>query len=456
MTAPGTPIPRPSVVGWWVQKQGAMLAVEAQFEAFLKTNLQASLYVSTSLNAFLTSNVGASLAATVSRTAEIITGVLDNFNRANNSTLGSNWTNRQGTWGITSNQAYPTGSDSTTHVTTFNTSLTNDNQTVNIIAGGVTSSPGDIILLYLGGNSTGQTVYAVWYNQTDGDLEIGTISSGWSYSNATAQATLANYGLYTTGDRLTLKRIGNVYTLHKNNGASVLSWIDTANVVPRDSNHRIAGMGSYKDVGSYRRIDGWEAWNIEDQAAPQYVSSNSVEADTMTLPTHQAGDDILMFAFRDGSTTPPTRPGDWTALQSGGGSTCSSASGYKTAASSSETCGTWTNATLLVCGVYRGGSAIGVSNRANGNGPSIVFPSATMQNQTGTSLLVLLGGHRSVNGTAPATTNNGLSRRRAHDGTNADGCLYDSGGGYGTCPGDTAAGSWTSSGYEGTVVEIKK
>lgn len=85
------------------------------------------------------------------------------------------------------------------------------------------------------------------------------------------------------------------------------------------------------------------------------VSSASAEATTVTLGTHAAGDIIIICAVRDGSTTNPTIPAGWTNITNTSDGTLMSISvGWKRAASSGETSGTWTNATGLMCHVYRG------------------------------------------------------------------------------------------------------
>lgn len=75
--------------------------------------------------------------------------------------------------------------------------------------------------------------------------------------------------------------------------------------------------------------------------------------DSATLPTHQTGDLILAFAFRDGSTTLPTLPSGWTSLRTRTATTVSGRLAYKIAQSASETTGTWTNATACIFVVYR-------------------------------------------------------------------------------------------------------
>lgn len=89
-----------------------------------------------------------------------------------------------------------------------------------------------------------------------------------------------------------------------------------------------------------------------------FVGSASAEAASLTLPAHQAGDLILIFAGRTGSTGPPSVPSGWRfATQSGvSGATPPSLAasiGWKIAASSAETSGTWTSASMLLAAVIR-------------------------------------------------------------------------------------------------------
>ena len=96
---------------------------------------------------------------------------------------------------------------------------------------------------------------------------------------------------------------------------------------------------------------------------PLYTVSGSLTfvgsatgTNTATMPTHQTGDLIILWCFRDGSTAAPTPPLGlgWLAITSRTGTSCSSRFYYKIAASSSETVGTWTNATTTLVQVYRG------------------------------------------------------------------------------------------------------
>lgn len=133
------------------------------------------------------------------------------------------------------------------------------------------------------------------------------------------------------------------------------------------------------------------------------VGSNT-GTNTATMPTHQAGDLIICFAYRDGSNTVPTIPGglNWATAGSSGGNSNSSVVVYKTAANASETVGTFTNATGLIVHVYRNASYI----RINGGGAqstTITWPtigggtSGTPYSVPGNRWLIWFAGHRSVN-----------------------------------------------------------
>lgn len=84
-----------------------------------------------------------------------------------------------------------------------------------------------------------------------------------------------------------------------------------------------------------------------------YVGSAFAEATSVTLPTHQSGDLIIIMATRWASTTVPTVPSGWSVLFSRNTSNRTVIIACKIASSSSETSGTWTNAEMLACGVWR-------------------------------------------------------------------------------------------------------
>ena len=95
------------------------------------------------------------------------------------------------------------------------------------------------------------------------------------------------------------------------------------------------------------------------------ISSATAQATTITIPSHQAGDLIFIYAGRN-NTTPATVPAGWVQAGASGASGVSGAAGWKIAQSSSETSGTWTNASVLHCAVYRGDNLLALSTAAGG------------------------------------------------------------------------------------------
>src|SRR5271165_3397187 len=87
-----------------------------------------------------------------------------------------------------------------------------------------------------------------------------------------------------------------------------------------------------------------------------FVGSATYSATSGALPAHQAGDYIEILAGRGASATAPTVPAGYTKIQVEEEATATIATGvigWRTATSSSDTSGTWTNASELIIAVYR-------------------------------------------------------------------------------------------------------
>jgi hypothetical protein len=81
-------------------------------------------------------------------------------------------------------------------------------------------------------------------------------------------------------------------------------------------------------------------------------------ANTVALPTHAAGDLIIVHCYNDNNTSFPTTPsGGYTSLIFNSAGTIADRVFYKIATSGSETLGTSTNATDVSATVYRGVNA---------------------------------------------------------------------------------------------------
>ena len=146
-----------------------------------------------------------------------------------------------------------------------------------------------------------------------------------------------------------------------------------------------------------------------------------------TIPTHAVGDLIIAKAFRDGSTTQPTQPTGvgWNQIMVQAGTTCCARWAYKFASSSSETTGTWTNASALEIAVYSGIDRIGASASQAGTAASVTYPALTMQ--FGNSWVLSSAGHRSVN-TTLETPPSGMTFRNGRVDAVAEAAVFDTNG----------------------------
>lgn len=182
----------------------------------------------------------------------------DDFNRADSTTsIGTNWTNQQFTMGINGNAAYPF-SQFVQCYATFTPIMTFDDMIVSITAGTLQAGGNDGVQIVLGANSTGECVVGSFLQGNPASIRSLT-----AWASETSRATTAGNITYASGDVLSIERTGNVYTVKQNGSTIGLSWTDSGNIVPRNSTHRIVGLGANTAGGSgYRRIDAWSAQNI--------------------------------------------------------------------------------------------------------------------------------------------------------------------------------------------------
>jgi hypothetical protein len=172
------------------------------------------------------------------------------------------------------------------------------------------------------------------------------------------------------------------------------------------------------------------------------VGSATASTNTVTIPAHQAGDLILIWAVRGNSTTAPTLPAGFTSVRSTSNATATAVAGrlgFKVATSSSDTSGTWTNADEICCQVYRPSGdctiSTGASIAGSSAGSTITYPALTLTDLSGNSWLVGLVGISNLVQTMGAPT--GMVNQ-----TSVQGALYEAAGH------DTNGGvsSWTSHG----------
>ncbi len=146
------------------------------------------------------------------------------------------------------------------------------------------------------------------------------------------------------------------------------------------------------------------------------VGGSSAAATSIAIPTHVAGDLIVIWAYRDGSTTPPTVPAAagtvpaFTTIDGPtGANACSAVCAWAVAAGTTDTSGTWTNATGMSVEVWRGQAAVPIGGHAQsgGNiasGANISIPAITLTAVDGTSAILGFAGWATVTGwnAAPA------------------------------------------------------
>ena len=156
-----------------------------------------------------------------------------------------------------------------------------------------------------------------------------------------------------------------------------------------------------------------------------FVAANSAGLDTVSVPLHQSGDLLIMFAYRDGnSVTPPQIPSGWTSVgTTNGADNNSSRMAYIVDDSNNIGDVTSTNATEMIVQIYRGQhpiDPIGADGHIWGIGTIVTYPGITLNNTDGASWVVGFSGHRSGSATVdiPPT---GMTHRKLASGVGSAG-----------------------------------
>jgi hypothetical protein len=174
-----------------------------------------------------------------------------------------------------------------------------------------------------------------------------------------------------------------------------------------------------------------------------------------TLPTHQAGDLLVAFAFRDGSTTAPTIPAGWTAVTTGAGANAvASVAATLVATGSGTSSGTWTNATSVVFHVYRGVAGVGSFSAAGGTGTTVTYNGLTLQRTNGLSWVVGFAGHASTNTSLQTAPSGMVNRANVLDATDHTVGHDTNGGVTGRSQFNVSVGG-TSAGWRTFVMELR-
>ena len=191
------------------------------------------------------------------------------------------------------------------------------------------------------------------------------------------------------------------------------------------------------------------------------ATAAAANGDSITIPTHQAGDMIVIAAYRNNANTPATTPSHWTVALSSGAITNSITIASRFASGSSETSGTWTNATQIGCWVLRGSAgilSIGTLQAAGGtagSGNTVTYGALPTASTKTNQWIFAAIGHRSIDAdieTAPS----GLTFRAGVVGTSAgELALHDSDGNLNTWASTTyTLTAGTSSGYRSVIMQV--
>lgn len=191
--------------------------------------------------------------------------------------------------------------------------------------------------------------------------------------------------------------------------------------------------------------------------AISFTGQTAAAADNVALPSHVAGDLIVIFAYNDSASLAPALPAGYTTAggQNSAANTQGHRLGYKIAASSSETSGSWTNATGVIAHVYRGADQsipIGASATAT-NIAAVTYPALTLQNTDGTSWVASFVGIRVASQPVETPPSGSVNRSDQIIGTSAEVAGHDTNGGVTSWSAVTGGG--TGFRYRTSSIEIR-
>lgn len=147
------------------------------------------------------------------------------------------------------------------------------------------------------------------------------------------------------------------------------------------------------------------------------TGSNNSATTSVTIPSHNVGDLIVICASRRSNATAPSIPSAagtvpaWNTIDTQSGTTNGSCvTAYFVATATNHTSGTWTNATDMIAGVISGVASSPIGGHATNNAASApstaVAPAVTLSKTDGSSVLLHFFNHNSSTtitwGSAPA------------------------------------------------------
>lgn len=161
--------------------------------------------------------------------------------------------------------------------------------------------------------------------------------------------------------------------------------------------------------------------------ALSFIAHASAQTSSVTLPSFTAGDLALVFAFVDGSTTPPSLPAGWTNIHDSGAFSCASRTGYRVLQGGDTTTGTWTNATetqvLILRGQHLSAPIGGLDPSGTFSSNAIGYESIDIVDATAaSSWVVAFCGHRTASDVYTSAFSGMTNRSSGSASTPALGC----------------------------------
>jgi len=207
------------------------------------------------------------------------------------------------------------------------------------------------------------------------------------------------------------------------------------------------------------------AWGAITQAiykaAPspiQFIGqvSGTGTGSSLTMPSHQAGDLLVAWSYRVGSSTEPSLPSGWTNINFGGGTSSSNAAraAFRVADDSSTPAPTFSNGGFTIILVYRNARIATVNSNLSAAGSSTGIPYLALTNNVAdlTSWQLIFGAHRAGDGNID-TPPTGFTLRGSLKSTSQI-AAFDSNGGRKSVSAETVAIGATSNNTARCTIEL--
>ncbi len=170
--------------------------------------------------------------------------------------------------------------------------------------------------------------------------------------------------------------------VHPDLAAGTASFISTPINADLICRREVAGTGNFKTkINAIYRVNSEVA----------FVGAETSENATAVMPSHQANDLLLVFAFNGNATGIPVAPSGegWVTLKSNGSSPNGYVLAYKFAVNNTQTVGPWVGSTRTTAVVYRNVRKIPsfTSSSKNFLDTKILYPSIATENSGGTRVV---------------------------------------------------------------------